>query len=383
MGRVTHPALRSFGHAFTREVRNAWRKPVIHWLCWCFPLLLFALISSDFSEGSLLDLPVVAVDNDHSQLSHTLIRNLNAGSHASIRTFNGSLGAARAEMESTGAYGLLWIPENFEAHTLAGKQPRVTFWYNALIFGAGFYSTQDFTGLVSTLNQQYAIRLSAATGQVLPPAASVSMVYDSLFNASGSFVYYQQFGSVIHLTQLFVVTCMIFVLARSRPLIFQRHFVMALLGKLLPYTLSFTTLLMVELALLVGFFDARVVGNPLLMLLVALCYVMAAQSLGLLLYSFTTSALYAYTFTGMFVGVALAFSGLAIPQLSMPLPAQIIAQLQPLTHALAAMFDLFLRDVPARPVFSVCGVLLLYPLAVALLLRRRLPQRLSRPEPPS
>ena len=42
---------------------------------------------------------------------------------------------------------------------------------------------------------------------------------------------------------------------------------------------------MVEIAALVGIFDARVSGNPLFMLLIGLFYVMAAQSIGLLLYT--------------------------------------------------------------------------------------------------
>ncbi|MGV3345595.1 ABC transporter permease [Enterobacteriaceae bacterium LUAb1] len=374
--------LHSFSHAFTREVRNAWRKPVIHWLSWCFPLFLFVLISSDFSEGALLHLPVVAVDNDHSPLSHKLIRQLNAGSHASITRYQGDLPAAKAQMESTGAYALLWIPPDFEAHALAGKQPTVMLYYNALIFGAGFYATQDFAGLIADLNMHLSPILAAGSGQVASPSGQLSMTYDSLFNASGSYIYYQQFSAMIHLIQLFTVTCMIYVVSRSRPLIYQQHFIFALLGKLLPYTISFTVLLMAELALLVGFFDARMAGNPLMMLPVAFCYVMAAQSMGLLLYGLTSSAISAYTFTGMFVGVALTFSGTAIPTLSMTLPAQFFSRLQPLTHALAAMLDLFLRDIPVRPILSVCGVLLLYPLATALLLRKRLMRRLKQGEVP-
>ncbi|SFN25565.1 ABC-2 type transport system permease protein [Izhakiella capsodis] len=370
----------SFSRAFGHEVRTAWRKPVVHWLCWCFPLLLFALISSAFSEGTLLHLPVAAVDNDHSSLSRTLIRDLNAGSHARIIRFDGDLPGARAQLESAGVYALLWIPRNFEADTLAGRQPRVTMYYNALMFGPGFYSTQDFAGLVSSLNSQYSSILANAAGKALPVMPKVTLMYDSLFNASGSYIYYQQFSATIHLTQLFAVVCMIYVLARSRPLVKQRYFFASLIGKLLPYTLCFTTLLMVQLALLVGIFDARVVGNPLYMLFVAFFYVIAAQSLGLLLYSFTSSILFAYMFTSMLVGVAMSFSGTAMPQLSMPLPARLIADLEPLTHALAAMFDIFLRDVPVAPIINTCLLLLIYPLLATLLLRKRLKWRLAQKE---
>ncbi|MGQ6166089.1 hypothetical protein ACUNG5_23870, partial [Serratia sp. IR-2025] len=60
---------RCFSHAFDKECRVAFRSPVVHWLSWIFPLILFGLISSNFSEGTLLDLPVSVVDSDHSPLS--------------------------------------------------------------------------------------------------------------------------------------------------------------------------------------------------------------------------------------------------------------------------------------------------------------------------
>ncbi|PIJ51016.1 antibiotic ABC transporter permease [Erwinia sp. OLTSP20] len=369
-----------FSRAFGHEVRVAWRKPVIHWLCWCFPLLLFAVLGSAFSEGTLLHLPVAAVDNDHSNLSRTLIRNLNASSHARITRFNGNLPEAREQLESAGVYALLWVPRNFESDTLAGRQPRVTLYYNALMFGPGFYSTQDFAGLVSAINSQYSPLLASASGKALGGMPQVALMYDSLFNASGSYIYYQQFSATIHLTQLFAVVCMIYVLARSRPLVKQRYFFASLIGKLLPYTLCFTTLLMVQLALLVGIFGARVVGDPLYMLAVAFFYVIAAQSIGLMLFSFTPGIIFAYMFTSILVGVAMSFSGTAMPQLSMPLPARLIADLEPLTHALAAMFDLFLRDIPVAPVMNTCMLLLIYPLIAIIVLRKRLKWRLEQKE---
>lgn len=367
-----------FHQAFCREIRVAWRKPAVHWLVWCFPLLLFVLIGSNFSEGTLQDLPVSVVDNDHSPLSRQLIRQLNAAPHARLSQHDGGLSEAQQRLQQAQDYGLLYIPLHFEADLLAGKQPRVTFYYNALFYGAGLYSTQDFSGLVAELNSQYRTVLASSTGHRLPAMPQVSLLYDSLFNASGSYVYYQQFAATIHLLQLFVITCMIYTLARSRPLIYAQRFGLALLGKLAPYTLCYTTLLMAELALMVWIFDARVVGNPLYMLSIGFFYTIAAQSIGVLLFAFTGNAITAYTLVGMMVGIALTFSGQVIPELAMSPPARIISMLEPLTHALHAMFDLFLREVPSQPVFSVCALLLVYPLVAAFLVRRRLYLRLEK-----
>ncbi|EHD23136.1 MULTISPECIES: ABC transporter permease [Brenneria] len=379
VARVT-AAWRGFSASFRLEVRTALRSPVVHWLGWCFPVLLFILLGSIFSVGTMQDLPVSAIDNDHSTLSRDLIRKLDAGSHARIVPVSGGLEEALQRLRSAQDYGLLYIPVDFEAQVLAGRQPRVIFYYNALFYGAGLYSTQDFSTLMAEFNDRYRGIIAAQSGDTLPALADVGMAYGSLFNASGSYVYYQQFAATIHLIQLFAVTCMIYVLERSKDIVNRRPFAPAMLGKLAPYTLCYTLLLLVEMAVLVWVSDAHINGNPLYMLLVGFFYVMAAQSIGVLLFTFTRTALTAYTMMGIIVSIALTFSGLAVPELSMPLPARIIAQIEPLTHALYAMFDIFLRQVSLFAILGVCCLLSLYPLATGLLVRNRLYQRLSRRE---
>ncbi|HCT9737910.1 TPA: ABC transporter permease [Morganella morganii] len=366
----------SFRHAFTQETRMAIRSPVFHWLSWLFPLILFTLISANFSEGTLLNLPVSAVDYDHSPLSRTLVRNLNAASHASI-TPRDDPSAALERMGSAEDYAILMIPKRFESDVLAGKQPTVRMYYNGLFYASGSYAIQDFSGLIAELNAQYRTVLASETGKTLPKLAQATMSYDSLFNASGSYIYYQQFAATIHMLQLFVVTLTIYSMSRGTMLLTLKPLFSGVLGKLAPYTLFFTALLMVELAALVTFSGAKVAGNPLYMLFIGFFYVMAAQSIGLLLYTFTSNALMAYSMIGMLVSIAMAFSGMAVPELSMILPARIISNLEPLTHALNAMFDIFLREVSLLHILYVCALLLIYPVANAFFVRNRLPKRLA------
>lgn len=114
---------------------------------------------------------------------------------------------------------------------LAGRQPSVVLYYNALFYGAGLYSTQDFSGLITELNTSYRSIIAAEIGKTVPSMASVDLSYGSLFNASGSYIYYQQFAATIHLLQLFTVTCMIYVMARSQPLIAAPSFYLRAAGQ--------------------------------------------------------------------------------------------------------------------------------------------------------
>lgn len=370
-------AWHGFEHAFSRETQMAIRSPVFHWLSWLFPLMLFTLISANFSEGTLMDVPVSVVDNNNSPISRQIIRDLDAGPHAEVKAIDGNLVTSIKQLGSAKDYALLYIPKNFEEDILRGRQPELRMYYNALFYASGSYAIQDFSGLVAELNAKYRQEMAKSMGQSLPALAQVTLSYDSLFNPSGSYIYYQQFAATIHMLQLFVVTATIYTMSRGTILQSVKPFSMALLGKMAPYTLFFTTLLIVELAALVTIFDAKVVGNPLYMMLVGFFYVIAAQSIGLLLFSFTSSAIMAYSLIGMLVSIALAFSGMAVPELAMILPARIISNAEPLTHTLNAMFDIFLREISFERIVQVCLFLLIYPLLTAFLIRKRLVKRLE------
>lgn len=365
-----------FYRSFHYEVRLASRTFIIHWITWLFPIILYALLAGLFAENTLLDLPVAAIDNDNSQLSRKIIREFNATSHAKVIPYKDGLDPALRDLEQANIYSILYIPVGFEKNVLAGKQPTPELYYNALFYGSGYFSTIDYPSMISSINSEYRSTVSANFGRPVPQLITPSVVYNSLFNATSSYSYYQQFAATVHILQMFVVSCMIYVLSRRTELLYARSFTLALLGKLLPYTLTYTATLMCSLAGLIFFSSAHVAGNPLYMLVISVFYVVAAQAIGVLLFSFTKSAITAYSLISLLIASAMSFSGMIVPPLSMPLPAQIISNIQPLTHALYAMFDVFLRDVEPLAILQVCLILSIYPAVVAWLVRNRLKTRL-------
>jgi ABC-2 type transport system permease protein len=377
--------LQRFAQAFNTETRLAVRSWTIHWLGWLWPLLLFTLISGIYQAGTLLDMPVAVVDADHSSLSRGVVRELDAGSHAQVEVLGGGSQEGLQRLRRAADCALLYIPRDFEADALAGRQPKAELYYNSLFYSAGYYSTQDFGGLVSALNQDLRPRLAAGMGQPLPSLASISVAYESLFNASGNYIYYQQFAAIVHLLQLFVIVATVHVLAREAPelrassphILRAKALGVRLLGKLAPYTLMFSTLLMVELFLLVTLNGAKINGSVLWMLAITLCYVAAAQSLGLILFIFTANRFSAYSLIGLLIGVAQTYSGVLLPDLAMPEIARLIAIAEPLTHTLHGLFDQFLRQAPAESGLYACAKLLLYPLVAYLIAKQRLRRRLD------
>lgn len=377
--------LQRFAQAFNTETRIAVRSWTIHWLGWLWPLLLFTLISGIYKAGTLLDMPVAVVDADHSPLSRRIVRQLDAGSHAQLEVLGGGLQEGLQRLRTADYYALLYIPRDFEADALAGRQPRVVLYYNSLFYSAGFYATQDFSGLIAGVNQDLRSRLAAGADRPIPPLASVAVAYESLFNASGNYIYYQQFAAIVHLLQLFVIVATVHVLAREAPelrassphILRAKALGVRLLGKLAPYTLLFSTLLMLELFLLVTLNGAKINGSPLWMLAITVCYVMAAQSVGLVLFIFTANRFSAYSLIGLLIGVAQTYSGVLLPDLAMPEIARLISIAEPLTHTLHGLFDQFLRQAPPESGLYACCRLLVYPLIAYMIAKLRLRRRLD------
>lgn len=361
-----------------KEIKIAFKKPIYHWLCWIFPLLLFTLLNASFSSGTLLNIPVAVVDIDHSPLSTRITRELNAASHAQIKFFEDNLEQAKLALEHGDVYAVLYIPFDLEKNVLAGKSPSVLFLYNALFYASGSYSSQDFSGLISEINSTYRPIVNAQNEHQGIKLSTLHLVYSSLFNPSGSFVYYQQFAATIHLLQLFVITTTIYILGGTLKTNSMIGFNMMIMCKIIPYTVIFTLLLVVELAILITLSGAKVNGNPLYILCVGFCYVLAAQSLGMILYTLTPSTNMAFTLIGLLVSIALSFSGLAMPEFSLTIIGKVISEMEPLTHALKTMFDIFLRHISAQTVLKSCAILAIYPIVTFILIRRRLYLRIKR-----
>ncbi|OCG31016.1 antibiotic ABC transporter permease [Gilliamella sp. Choc4-2] len=363
-----------FKTAYNQEVLQIFKRFTSHWLMWILPLLIFVIISSIFYRGVLFDLPVAYIDQDKSTLSREIVRNLNAGAHANLINYDNQLSVAERDLQKAKIYAILYIPPNFEADVLSGRQPTPMLYYNALYYSAGLYSIMDYSGLIAVLNTQYRTTLATSIGLPVPPLAKVNFNYDGLFNASGNSLYFQQFSAVVHLLQLFVITTTIYILSQL-PKRTRANYPFVL-GKLAPYTIWYTMLLIFEIALLVVLSHAKVSGSPFAMMTVVFFYVIAAQSIGILLFTFTKNAIDAYTYIGILVGLALTYSGIVVPELSMPWIARFISSLEPLTYALNKLFDLFLRHSNYLSVFKTCGILMIYPIIITVLVRKRLVKRL-------
>lgn len=87
---------------------------------WAMIILALCLMSLVYARGTVWDLPVAVINQDHSPASQLLIRNLNASPKMSIISYQ-SLAQAKYDLGWRKLFAIIEIPVDFEKKMLAGK----------------------------------------------------------------------------------------------------------------------------------------------------------------------------------------------------------------------------------------------------------------------
>ena len=134
--------LTNIGHVALRELDIIVRKNRIYGFCMVvFPLLLVFFFTTMLDDGVALDLPVGVVDQDNSATSRGLIRNLDAMQSSRVVYRFANITEARNAMQEGKVYAYLYIPEGTSAKLLAGRQPKISYYYTMTCMTAGSMAT--------------------------------------------------------------------------------------------------------------------------------------------------------------------------------------------------------------------------------------------------
>ena len=159
--------LTNIGHVALRELDIIIRKNRIYGFCMIvFPLLLVVFFTTMLDDGVAIDLPVGVVDQDNSATSRGLIRNLDAMQSSRVVYRFANVTEARNAMQEGKVYAYLLIPEGTSAKLLAGRQPKISYYYTMTCMTAGSMAMKDMK-TIGTLG-------SAAVGQATLSAKGAS-----------------------------------------------------------------------------------------------------------------------------------------------------------------------------------------------------------------
>ncbi len=140
-----------------RELDILRKNPIYAYCMVVFPLMTVFFFTSMLDDGQPHDLPIGVVDQDDSSMSRGIVRNLDAMQSSRVAYHFATVTEARDAMQENKIYAYLYIPKGTTAKLLAGRQPKISYYYTMTCLTAGSMAMKDLK-TIGTLG-------SAAVGQ--------------------------------------------------------------------------------------------------------------------------------------------------------------------------------------------------------------------------
>ena len=186
--------LTNIGHIALRELDIIVRKNRIYGFCMIvFPLLLVVFFTTMLDDGVAIDLPVGVVDQDNSATSRGLIRNLDAMQSSRVVYRFANITEARNAMQEGKIFAYLYIPEGTSAKLLAGRQPKISYYYTMTCMTAGSMAMKDMKTIGSlgsaAVGQATLSAKGASKEQIKAALQPVTIDAHMIANPEGSYNY--------------------------------------------------------------------------------------------------------------------------------------------------------------------------------------------------
>lgn len=334
---------------------NIWRVLLreLH-MMFARPLYLFAsvgvmLLSTFFfltlmQGGSAEKMPVAVVDLDQTSISRRLIHEMQATPSVDIQLITNSYPEAREAMQQGRIYGIFVIPECFYDELVSFKRPKMDFYVtNAYTVGGNTAYKQMLTmvNLTSGAFQREVLRKKGLPDDIImhriqPLAIEGHMIANPWGNYSVYLV------STILPGILGLICLMLTIFAIGFELKMRTshawlkaaggNYTVAMIGKLIPYTLIYIILGVGCHIILYRFTGFPVYGSHSRLMFGLLLFIFAMEGLGITLIGLLPTLRDALSIGALYSMLGFSLSGFTYPQMSMLAPVKALSYLEPLRH---------------------------------------------------
>ncbi len=318
------------------------------------PLYLFAsvgvMVLSTFffmtlmKGGAAEQMPVAVVDMDQTTISRRLIHEMQATPSVDIILTTNSYPEAREAMQQGLLYGILVIPEGFYDDLVSFKRPQMDFYVtNAYTVGGNTAYKQFLTmvNLTSGAFQREVLRKKGMTDDVImhriqPLAIDAHMIANPWSNYSVYLVSTILPGILGLICLMLTIFAIGFELKTKTSHDWLRaaggNYTVAMIGKLIPYTLIYLILGIGCQLILYRFAGFPVYGSYGRLFMGLLLFIFAMESLGILMIGLLPTLRDALSIGALYSMLGFSLSGFTYPQMSMLAPVKALSYLEPLRH---------------------------------------------------
>lgn len=325
-----------------REIGYIVRQPILWVATLCVPLFCLLFMATIFGSGGMTDLAIGVIDHDHTPSSRAILRTIDSSPTLHITHSYTSTSEAMAALRRREIYGFVEIPEGTTKAMMLGTEATIPYYYHyALMSVGGEIDTALRTALtlvsvepIAEVASSFGVSMERITtflepiGVDLHPFDNPTLNYHKWLTAP---FFYILFQIVILLVTMYVVG-----MERTRGSGGEwleaagGNMLCALIGKLIPYTLTFLTVGLAAVWVLgenVGF-----MGPLWWHALLTLLLITSSQALAIFVYSLVPILGIAMSFISMLGSLGATLSGVTFPIGSMYPIFEYLALALPVRH---------------------------------------------------
>ena len=336
--------LRQIRDLALRELGIIYRNRIYGFCMVVFPLLTAFFFTSLLDEGLPQNLPIGVVDQDNSATSRGLVRTLDAFQNSRVVAHYSTFNEARNAVQQSDIYAFLYIPEGTSEKLMAGRQPKISFYYTMTSMMGGSLSMKDLK-TISSLG-------SAAVGQSLMTAKGLTakqvqtlmqpIVVDThqIANPEGSYNVYLSTALVPGIMMLFMMLLSAYSLGMELKFDTGKEWlqkaggniVVAIIGKFLIHTLVFLTVVLLFQYYIYNVLHFPRMGSVFDIVRLCLLQVIASIGFGIFAFGLMPSLRMSMSICSLWAVLSISMAGSAFPVMAMDPPLQSLSWLFPLRH---------------------------------------------------
>ena len=333
-------------HTVWREWRRIVSRPFHLLVMVGVPLFATLFMSTIFNKGRITNIPIGVVDEDFTATTRNIARAIDATPALTVVDHYTSPAEALSAVRAKDIYGYVLFPAHFEADLVGNRAPSIEYYFHYAMMSVGGVIEATLAPLLAGVAIRPVEVTAAALG--LSPQAISTLVMPiqadslALFNPSLNYSTYLSLPLLMVILQIVVLLTTIYSIGSEVKSGTAIRWIIgaggnifkAILGKLIPYTLTFSTAIIGSVAWLYGGVDGLPYGDGSLWLLVlwGVLLVVSTQALGLFLYGLFPALGFIMSSGSMIGSLGATLCGVTFPVGAITPIFQPVASLLPIRH---------------------------------------------------
>ena len=365
-----------------RELGILWKNRIYGFCMIVFPVVLVLFFTTMLDDGVALDLPVGVVDQDNSATSRGLIRNLDAMQSSRVVYRFANITEARNAMQEGKVYAYLYIPDGTSSKLLAGRQPKISYYYTMTCMTAGSMAMKDMKTIGSlgsaAVGQATLSAKGATPAQIKAALQPINVDAHMIANPQGSYNYSLTTVFVPGILMLFMALLSAYALGMEMKFDTGKEWlaradgniVVAILGKYIVHALVFLLVIFLYQWYIFYVLDFPRLGG--VWSIVRLCLLQVAGGLGFGIFAFglMPSLRMSMSISSLWSVLSISMCGSAFPIAGMDAPLQAMSWLFPLRHYWMIYQATVLNGFPVIDVWFHLVALVAFTLLPGVVLRK-------------